>query len=721
MDGREGAGLGGTVLRQGLGAVGLACARLPGHVARRASAMRAVGNAARRSFHALPQRLPPAPCRGALLRSPTWPWPMAPVSVVAPPDARQERRARSGPTPGCVATAAGRSSRPGTRASTVRPTEGSAAAMPRAGVRSGGRVGHAECAPAYCAGRRRAGDSLTRSHGSRARYPRFPLPWCLHASFRAGFPAGGFVHALVADPAGVFHRRHPTGRSSPVTPYLHRSRHSPRRGLPSGRAHVFRFWSWLSTAMVIRNGGHPPNTTPSARRPRIRTARSSTASGKCCWTAWTCTARPAAIARPWRSTAAARLRTGWAQRLRPLPGGGPDPDAAHQRHPVRHGGLFIWALQMIWIPFGRGCGQRPGSLVGLPQFPESDDTSTNLTPWGVVIGEELHNNHHTFPSSAKFALRKWEFDLGWAVIRAAGGGPGQVLRVAPSLDIRPNVSLPDGETIKAMLTHRFRVTTDYFRVVIVPTLREEAAHAGRASRPCRASYAAPSPTVGAGSTTPHANACRRCWIVAPPWPRCAVRARLAPLMEQRGGETMLRGCSSGATKPRPAASARCRNSLPGSRVTPSPGLSVDPRRVWKRPAACGPFVPAILRAFPPGGGRSGASRCRRRNARNRSGTRTTAGTWPLPRSGHGDHLWRDRLAQRREPAPKGQTARVLPTASRCSAPRNSQAKDRGALHAANASATAAPRTPLTCRHHARRLPARPRTPRRLRRTPHRPQ
>ena len=148
-------------------------------------------------------------------------------------------------------------------------------------------------------------------------------------------------------------------------------------------------------------------------------------------------------------------------------------------------GMAIWAIQMMWIPFwAAGFVNGIGHWWGYRNF-ESSDTATNLIPWGFWIGgEELHNNHHAFPSSAKFALRKWEFDIGWAVIcglRAVG--LAKVLRVAPSLDVNPNVKLPDTETLKAVLTHRFQAMTDYYRQVIVPTLREEAAHAGdRASR-----------------------------------------------------------------------------------------------------------------------------------------------------------------------------------------------------------------------------------------------
>src|SRR3569832_855631 len=108
-------------------------------------------------------------------------------------------------------------------------------------------------------------------------------------------------------------------------------------------------------------------------------------------------------------------------------------------------GVAIAALQMIWIPFwAAGVVNGLGHWWGYRNF-ETADMATNLTPWGFFIGgEALHNNHHAFPSSSKFALRKFEFDIGWAAIRGFETiGMAKVLRVAPSLDIRPNVQLPD--------------------------------------------------------------------------------------------------------------------------------------------------------------------------------------------------------------------------------------------------------------------------------------
>lgn len=139
-------------------------------------------------------------------------------------------------------------------------------------------------------------------------------------------------------------------------------------------------------------------------------------------------------------------------------------------------GLLMWALQMAWIPFwAAGVINGLGHWWGYRNF-DTDDTSTNLSPWGVWVGgEELHNNHHAFPSSAKFALRRFEFDIGWAAIRLLETlRLAKVLRVAPELDVRPNIPVPDGETLKAMMAHRWQVATDYFSTVLKPQLALEA-------------------------------------------------------------------------------------------------------------------------------------------------------------------------------------------------------------------------------------------------------
>ena len=96
-------------------------------------------------------------------------------------------------------------------------------------------------------------------------------------------------------------------------------------------------------------------------------------------------------------------------------------------------GLTIWAVQMIWIPFfAAGVVNGIGHWWGYRKF-ETADTSTNIVPWGILIGgEELHNNHHAFASSAKFSCQPWEFDIGWLYIRILSAlGLARVKKIAP--------------------------------------------------------------------------------------------------------------------------------------------------------------------------------------------------------------------------------------------------------------------------------------------------
>ncbi|HEU4813870.1 MAG TPA: acyl-CoA desaturase, partial [Xanthomonadaceae bacterium] len=169
---------------------------------------------------------------------------------------------------------------------------------------------------------------------------------------------------------------------------------------------------------------------------------------------------------------------------------------------------------------------------------ETTDTATNLSPWGVWIGgEELHNNHHAFPSSAKFALRKWEFDIGWAAIRTLESvGLAKVLRVAPSLDVRPNIRVPDSDTMKALLAHRFQAMTDFQRSVIKPALREEAAAAGARLRALLPRKLRKGLADDGRWLKPEAREQLQAWVQQRPRIRTLVeyRAQLAEVLEARG-------------------------------------------------------------------------------------------------------------------------------------------------------------------------------------------
>ncbi|MBL0163999.1 MAG: fatty acid desaturase [Xanthomonadales bacterium] len=331
-----------------------------------------------------------------------------------------------------------------------------------------------------------------------------------------------------------------------VTLYLHRSQAHRGVDFHPLLAHFFRFWAWFTTAMVtkewvaIHRKHHAKcETAEDPHSPQIYGIRKVLLDGVDLYRQ---ARRDSSITEKYgRGTP-----NDWLERH------------VYGRHPelgptlmlfilfVMFGlwGVVIWAAQMIWIPL-----MAAGVINGLGHWwgyrnVESDDTSTNLTPWGLIVGgEELHNNHHAFPSSAKFSLRHFEFDIGWMMIRIFSVVRlAKVIRVAPSLDIRDDVHAPDNDTIKALLTHKFQVMTDYFRGVIVPTLREELSQAGASIKdvPRRLRKA-----LSSGGRWLDNDARERLgsWISQRPALATVMeyRARLQLLMEGRNGEAMLEG------------------------------------------------------------------------------------------------------------------------------------------------------------------------------------
>lgn len=145
-------------------------------------------------------------------------------------------------------------------------------------------------------------------------------------------------------------------------------------------------------------------------------------------------------------------------------------------------GITIWAIQMAWIPFfAAGVVNGVAHYVGYRNF-ECQDASRNVLPIGILIGgEELHNNHHTFGTSAKFSVKWWEFDLGWLVIRTLQFfGLAKPKRTPPIAHIVEGKSTVDADTLKAILTNRFQVMAHYSKNVILPVLSEERRRAGEA-------------------------------------------------------------------------------------------------------------------------------------------------------------------------------------------------------------------------------------------------
>ena len=331
-----------------------------------------------------------------------------------------------------------------------------------------------------------------------------------------------------------------------VTLYLHRSQAHRGVDFHPVIAHFFRFWTWLTTSMItkewvaIHRKHHAKVETEEDPHSPV-----TKGIGMVFW-------RGVELYREARAMRADIEQYGrgapedWIERHLYTPHANLGPVALLVINSVLFGlpGVALWAIQMAWIPFwAAGVINGLGHWWGYRNF-ESADTSTNLTPWAFWVGgEELHNNHHAFPSSARFSMRRWEFDIGWAVIRGLQAlRLAKVLRVAPSMDVRPNIAVPDAETLKALLSHRFQAMTDYQRNVFVPALREEAAMAGAKLRKLLPRRMRRGLVNDGRWLKPDCRAQLSTWVEQRPRIRVLVehRARLAALLEARGNDAAER-------------------------------------------------------------------------------------------------------------------------------------------------------------------------------------
>ncbi|KGQ19127.1 Fatty acid desaturase [Lysobacter dokdonensis DS-58] len=343
---------------------------------------------------------------------------------------------------------------------------------------------------------------------------------------------GLVVYLLVATQLTIFS----------VTLYLHRSQAHRGVDFHPVLAHFFRFWTWLTTSMItkewaaIHRKHHAKCETEedphSPMHKGIKTVF-------------------------WRGVELYREARTDRESIEKYGKGCPD-DFIERKVYTPHAtmgptlllfisfalfglpGVAVWAIQMLWIPFwAAGVVNGLGHWWGYRNF-ETTDTATNLTPWGVWIGgEELHNNHHAFPSSAKFALRRFEVDIGWGVIKMFEAvGMAKVLRVAPTLDVRPNINVPDTETIKALLAHRFQAMTDFQRNVLKPALAEEAQATGAKLRAMLPRALRKGLNDDGRWLKPDARQQLQDWVASRPRIRALVehRARLAAVLEARGND-----------------------------------------------------------------------------------------------------------------------------------------------------------------------------------------
>jgi stearoyl-CoA desaturase (delta-9 desaturase) len=321
-----------------------------------------------------------------------------------------------------------------------------------------------------------------------------------------------------------------------VTLYLHRSQTHRAVEFHPVLAHAFRFWIWLTTAMVTRewvaiHRKHHAysDTARDPHSPHVFGVDKLLLQGAELYI--DARADERLLAKYGRG-----VPDDWIERhvYTPHCNWGPTLLAVVNLVMFGIGGMAIWALQMIWIPFwGAGVVNGIGHWRGYRNF-ETADRSANLFPWGVWVGgEELHNNHHAFPASAKFSIRRFEFDLGWflicilgklrmADVRCAAGTNGADA-MAHARDRPPRL---------AALAPRVEVMTDFFHKMMLPEVRDQADRGDRQSLTGRLRRA-----LADGGHWLAAGERERleAWVDSRPVVRslCEFRAQLAALMDRR--------------------------------------------------------------------------------------------------------------------------------------------------------------------------------------------
>ncbi|HYA36980.1 MAG TPA: fatty acid desaturase [Candidatus Methylomirabilis sp.] len=271
-----------------------------------------------------------------------------------------------------------------------------------------------------------------------------------------------------------------------VTIYLHRHQAHRALTLHPVISHFFRFWLWLTTGMItkewaaIHRKHHAKVETPDdPHSPQIAGIKKVLFDGADLY-------RQEAKNKETMEKYGHGAPDDWLERKIYTPHNGKGIALMLVLDLVLFGpiGLTIWAVQMIWIPFfAAGVINGIGHYWGYRNY-EVADASTNIVPWGILIGgEELHNNHHTFGSSAKLSSKWWEFDIGWAYIRILETlGLAHVKKIPPELacdNAKQNIDL---DTVRAVITGRFQVMAQFARDVMHRVCREELKKANRADR-----------------------------------------------------------------------------------------------------------------------------------------------------------------------------------------------------------------------------------------------
>jgi stearoyl-CoA desaturase (Delta-9 desaturase) len=250
-----------------------------------------------------------------------------------------------------------------------------------------------------------------------------------------------------------------------VTIYLHRSQAHRALDLHPIPAHFFRFWLWLTTGMVtkewvaIHRKHHAKcETVDDPHSPVTRGIKTVLLTGSELY-------RAEAKVNETLDKYGHNTPDDWIERNLYTRFSWQGVGLMMIINLVLFGaiGATVWAVQMAWIPItAAGIINGIGHYWGYRNF-EAVDASTNISPWGIIIGgEELHNNHHTYPTSAKLSVKPYEFDIGWAYIRAMEMvGLAKVRKTPPRLELGAVKPVADNKTLEAIIANRYEVMARY--------------------------------------------------------------------------------------------------------------------------------------------------------------------------------------------------------------------------------------------------------------------
>jgi stearoyl-CoA desaturase (delta-9 desaturase) len=246
-----------------------------------------------------------------------------------------------------------------------------------------------------------------------------------------------------------------------VTIFLHRSQAHHALELHPIPAHFFRYWLWLTTGIVTKEwvGIHRKHhakceTAEDPHSPQTRGIRTVLLQGSELYRAEAKNLKTLQIY-------GKNTPDDWVEKYLYTPHSALGFTIMFAIDVALFGviGITVWAIQMAWTPImAAGIINGIGHFLGYRNF-DSPDASRNILPWGVLIaGEELHNNHHTYPTSAKLSVKSYEFDIGWMYIRILSIlGLATVRRIAPQIKLGSYNPVVTADTLHTMINHRFEL------------------------------------------------------------------------------------------------------------------------------------------------------------------------------------------------------------------------------------------------------------------------